>query len=96
MTHRFHVSLLCLVTLLVALSLPNSLARVSSENHVRSAVFLSPKFVLGPGSAEDKFYYSIDFPRGHIAIKGFTSEVVDEVGNPIPLMKLICVWILST
>ncbi|KAH7867111.1 hypothetical protein Vadar_028986 [Vaccinium darrowii] len=79
MTHHFHVSLLCLVTLLVALSLPNSLA------HVSSAVFLSPKFVLRPGSVEDKFYYNIDFPRGHIAIKGFTSEVVDEVGNPIPL-----------
>ncbi|XP_045820184.1 uncharacterized protein LOC123913472 [Trifolium pratense] len=52
---------------------------------IKSAVFLSPKFELGPGSVIDRFYPDIDFPRGHIALKSFNAEVVDDVGNPIPL-----------
>ncbi|CAL5373181.1 unnamed protein product [Camellia sinensis] len=77
--------LFCLVTLLVALSLPNSQARVKNENAIKSAIFFSPKFVLEPGSVADKYYYNIDFPSGHIALKSFNAEVVDEAGNPIPL-----------
>ncbi|XP_042482892.1 uncharacterized protein LOC122063261 isoform X2 [Macadamia integrifolia] len=57
----------------------------AKENEVKTAVFLSPKFVLGPGKVENKFYHDIDFPRGHIAIKEFYGEVVDEWGNPVPL-----------
>lgn len=52
---------------------------------LKSATFLSPKFVLGPGSVEDKYYYDIDFPRGHIALKSFDAQVVDEDGIPVPL-----------
>jgi len=58
---------------------------VKTENKIKSAVFLSPKFELGPGSVVNRYYYDIDFPRGHIALKSFNAEVVDEVGNPIPL-----------
>ncbi|KAE8703489.1 Detected protein of confused Function [Hibiscus syriacus] len=46
--------------------------------------FLSPKFVLGPGSVENRFYYNVDFPKGHIAVKSFNAEVV-EAGHPVPL-----------
>lgn len=56
-----------------------------SQAYLKSAVFLSPKFVLGPGSVENKFYYGIDFPTGHIAVKQFDAEVIDETGNPVPL-----------
>jgi hypothetical protein len=52
---------------------------------IKSDVFLSPKFELGPGSVINRVYHDIDFPRGHIALKSFNGEVVDEVGNPIPL-----------
>ncbi|KAJ4981099.1 hypothetical protein NE237_031936 [Protea cynaroides] len=55
------------------------------DNGVKTTVFLSPKFVLRPGEVEDKFYYNIDFPRGHIAVKEFFGEVVDEWGNSVPL-----------
>jgi len=58
---------------------------VKAEDKIKSAVFLSPKFELGPGSVINRFYYDIDFPRGHIALKSFNAEVVDEAGNPIPL-----------
>lgn len=52
---------------------------------MKTDVFMSPKIVLEPGSVSNKYYYSIDFPRGHIAIKDFIAELVDEKGNSIPL-----------
>ncbi|XP_059640489.1 uncharacterized protein LOC132282738 [Cornus florida] len=77
--------LLFLLILLLALSVQTSQAPIRIENGVKSSVFLSPKFVLKPGSVVNKFYYDIDFPIGHIAIKSFNAEVVDEAGNPVPL-----------
>ncbi|XP_059638818.1 uncharacterized protein LOC132281099 [Cornus florida] len=79
--------LLSLLILLLGLSVQISQARISTKNGVKSSVFLSPKFVLEPGSVVNKYYYDIDFPRGHIAIKSFNAEVVDEAGNPIPLYE---------
>ncbi|MBA0621378.1 hypothetical protein Godav_007013 [Gossypium davidsonii] len=76
---------LILVGILVTLSLPYSHAFWRNENKIQTAVFLSPKFVLGPGSVENRFYYNVDFPKGHIAVKSFDAEVIDEAGNPIPL-----------
>ncbi|KAL2242788.1 UNVERIFIED_CONTAM: hypothetical protein Sindi_0396800 [Sesamum indicum] len=63
----------------------SSRAQLRSENGVKTDVFLSPEFVLEPGLVSNKFYYNIDFPRGHIAIKSFNGEVIDEKGNPVPL-----------
>lgn len=95
MVHRFQVCLLSLaILLLLALCIPSSYAlRIPSSYalwkneyvKIKSAVFLSPKFELNPGSVVDKFYYNIDFPRGHVALKSFNAEVVDEAGHPIPL-----------
>ncbi|KQJ99180.1 uncharacterized protein LOC100825330 isoform X2 [Brachypodium distachyon] len=52
---------------------------------LKSKTFRSPAFSLGPGSVSNKYYHDIDFPRGHIALKSFDAEVVDEDGVPIPL-----------
>ncbi|XP_057421010.1 uncharacterized protein LOC130715036 [Lotus japonicus] len=78
------------VTRNLVLSLALLLATCSSvlgrtENNIKSAVFLSPKFELGAGSVINRYYYDIDFPRGHIALKSFNAEVIDEAGNPVPL-----------
>ncbi|KAL3512050.1 hypothetical protein ACH5RR_024767 [Cinchona calisaya] len=59
----------------------------ASENGIKTAVFLSPMFELEPGSVVNRYYYDIDFPRGHIAVKSFDAEVVDEAGNSIPLYE---------
>ncbi|KAK8537742.1 hypothetical protein V6N13_096453 [Hibiscus sabdariffa] len=74
-----------LVGILVTPSLPYSQAFWGNENKIQTSVFLSPKFVLGPGSVENRFYYNVDFPKGHIAVKSFNAEVIDETGNPVPL-----------
>nr|QGP73754.1 hypothetical protein [Sedum alfredii] len=58
---------------------------VVDENGVKTFVFLSPKFEMGPGTVVNKYYYNVDFPKGHIAIKRFDAEVVDEDGNSVPL-----------
>ncbi|XP_019419129.1 PREDICTED: uncharacterized protein LOC109329772 [Lupinus angustifolius] len=58
-----------------------------TKNNVISSIFLSPKFELGPGSVANKEFFDVDFPRGHVAIKSFNAEVVDELGNPVPLYE---------
>lgn len=76
-----------LLPLWITLSLTRFSIDASTESKfiVKTDAFLSPKFVLGPGSVENKYYFNIDFPRGHIAVKSFNAEVVDEEGNSIPL-----------
>jgi len=59
----------------------------SNERKLKSAVFRSPAFILGPGQVQNKIYLGIDFPKGHISLKGFDAEVVDEGGNSIPLYE---------
>lgn len=85
MAHCSKIQLFFFITLLVASTLTNSHARENNENGMKSAVFLSPKFELKPGSVANRVFNNIDFPKGHIAIKSFNAEVVDEAGNPIPL-----------
>ncbi|XP_028755641.1 uncharacterized protein LOC114715009 isoform X2 [Neltuma alba] len=68
------------------LSLSHGLWKKES-NIIKEGVFLSPKFDIGPGLVENRYYYDIDFPRGHIAIKDFTAEVIDEEGNAVPLYE---------
>ncbi|KAM3232695.1 hypothetical protein T459_33176 [Capsicum annuum] len=77
--------LLVLAGLLLIAIGPSLQTRLRNENNVKTATFLSPNFVLEPGSVINKFYYNIDFPKGHIAIKSFDAEVVDESRNPVPL-----------
>lgn len=48
---------------------------------------MSPKFELGPGLVNNKNYYNIGFPKGHIALKRFDAEVVDEAGDSVPLYE---------
>lgn len=74
-----------LVILLLVLGTPCSSSFLKTENKIKTSIFLSPKFELGPGSVINRYYYDIDFPRGHVAIKNFNAEVVDEDGNPVPL-----------
>ncbi|KAI4297321.1 hypothetical protein L6164_037215 [Bauhinia variegata] len=77
-----------LVTLLLALCTPYSDAYTETANKVKSAVFYSPKVELSPGISSNKFYYDVKFPEGHVALKSFNGEVVDEEGNSVPLYEV--------
>ncbi|KAK8952261.1 hypothetical protein KSP39_PZI003877 [Platanthera zijinensis] len=59
--------------------------REGESGLVKTSVFLSPPFYLKPGSVKDKYYFDIPFPRGHIALKNFHAEVIDENQNSVPL-----------
>lgn len=48
---------------------------------------MSPKIELSPGSVSNKLYFDVDFPRGHISLKSFNAELVDDAGNSIPLSQ---------
>ncbi|XP_004242193.1 uncharacterized protein [Solanum lycopersicum] len=87
MTFVSKCKLLVLVVLLLITIRLSLQTRLRNENKVRTATFLSPKFVLEPGLVANKFYNNIDFPNGHIAIKSFDAEVVDESRNPVPLYE---------
>ncbi|OWM65601.1 hypothetical protein CDL15_Pgr017098 [Punica granatum] len=84
------------VSLLVDLSSGRAVIEEGNDNGMKSATFLSPVFELGPGSVENKYYFDVDFPRGHIAIKNFNAEVVDDQGNPVPLHETyLHHWVMS-
>lgn len=73
------------ILLILVLLQSSSEADPRTENVVKTEVFLSPEFALEPGLVSNKYYFNIDFPRGHIALKSFNAEVVDDKGNPVPL-----------
>lgn len=78
-------SYFCYIILAWSLNLiESSRAHLGLENRIKTQVFLSPKVTLQPGLVSNKVY-NIDFPRGHIALKSFKAELVNEEGEPIPL-----------
>ncbi|CAL4940218.1 unnamed protein product [Urochloa decumbens] len=79
--------LVLLVALLLSASatLPSEAHNARGHHALKSKTFLSPAIHLRPGSVSNKYYFDIAFPRGHIALKSFNGEVVDERGVPVPL-----------
>ncbi|KAK7316768.1 hypothetical protein RJT34_00476 [Clitoria ternatea] len=57
------------------------------SNPVNTDMFLSESFEMGPGSVAVKNFVNIKFPRGHIGVKSFDVELVDEYENSIPLYE---------
>ncbi|KAK2448324.1 stress up-regulated Nod 19 protein [Trifolium repens] len=59
----------------------------NTENNVKTTVYLTPKIELSPGFISNKIYYDVEFPKGHVALKSFQAELVDESGNSVPLQQ---------
>ncbi|KAL2321819.1 hypothetical protein Fmac_026198 [Flemingia macrophylla] len=57
------------------------------DNHIKSATFVSENFEIGPGKIAVKTFLDIEFPKGHIGVKSFDVELVDEDGNSVPLYE---------
>ncbi|KAJ1269388.1 hypothetical protein BS78_07G208100 [Paspalum vaginatum] len=79
------VLLLIGIATLLAPDLPSASALNVRGPLLKSQTFLSPPIFLLPGSVSNKYYLDIPFPRGHLALKSFNAEVVDERGAPVPL-----------
>lgn len=84
------LSLVCaLVSHAFAMPMLEPLLEITeSDGALKSATFRSPSFTLGPGEVQNQYYYGVSFPKGHIGIKGFDAEVVDEDGNSVPLNEV--------
>ncbi|KAL2942230.1 Phosphoenolpyruvate carboxylase 1, partial [Bienertia sinuspersici] len=50
-----------------------------------SCIFTKAEIQYDSRLKSAKFYHNIDFPRGHIGIKNFNAEVLDEAGVPVSL-----------
>ncbi|KAK2399984.1 hypothetical protein QL285_049728 [Trifolium repens] len=57
------------------------------NTNIKSATFVSEKFEVGPGKVAAKTFYNVEFPKGHVGIKSFDAELVDEEGNSVPLYE---------
>jgi len=79
----FSLTILVLV-LLLSTSFSSASTRKTNKN-IKTNVFMSPKIELKPGFVSNKVYYDVEFPRGHISLKSFNAELVDEAGNSVPL-----------
>nr|GMC73682.1 uncharacterized protein LOC109169218 [Ipomoea batatas] len=84
MSGASHCGLLSLAILVLTTFVSPTSQRMD-ENGLKTETFLSPKVEHEPGSVSNKYLYDIGFPKGHIAIKRFDAEVVDEAGHSVPL-----------
>ncbi|CAM6095215.1 unnamed protein product [Calypogeia fissa] len=60
------------------------LGGAAAAEKVYSQTFKSPAFILGPGDVCNKELL-MEMPKGHIALRSFNAQVVDEDGVPVPL-----------
>ncbi|XP_058765695.1 uncharacterized protein LOC131639211 [Vicia villosa] len=86
-SQEWKLSLTILVLVLLSCTLFSSAVSRKTSNNIKTNVFMSPKIELSPGSVSNKLYFDLDFPRGHISLKSFNAELVDEAGNSVPLSQ---------
>ncbi|KAK7382701.1 hypothetical protein VNO80_01689 [Phaseolus coccineus] len=84
------LSTLAIILLSMMMLLPGTTQSIvveSKESYIKSATFLSEEFEVGPGKVVVKTLLDINFPKGHIGVKSFDVEVVDEDGKSVPLYE---------
>ncbi|KAL5180566.1 Dynein heavy chain [Glycine soja] len=69
---------------LEALRIQQASYYLKPENHIKTDIFVTGSFEMGPGSIATKTFENIKFPKGHVGIKSFDAELVDQEGNSIP------------
>ncbi|XP_058782475.1 uncharacterized protein LOC131656947 [Vicia villosa] len=75
------------LSIIVMLSCTTYSQQNKNQNPIKSKTYLTEKFELGPGEVLAKTIEDIEFPRGHIGVKSFDVDLVDEQGNSVPLYE---------
>ncbi|CAI8603245.1 unnamed protein product [Vicia faba] len=75
------------LSIIVILSSTTYSQQNKNLNQIKSTTYLSEKFELGPGEVLAKGIEDIEFPSGHIGVKSFDVDLVDEQGNSVPLYE---------
>jgi len=70
----------------ILLLLPNTSYSLYQNpiNLIKTGTFVSESFEMEPGLIISKTFMDIEFPKGHIGVKSFDAELVDQEGNSIP------------
>ncbi|CAI0376392.1 unnamed protein product [Linum tenue] len=76
------ILLLSLATILLAT------ASEASPPELKSGSFYSPPFEMTPGKVVFDYFYGVDFPTGHLAVKTFRADLVDDDDNVIPFHEV--------
>ncbi|KAI5397914.1 hypothetical protein KIW84_063647 [Lathyrus oleraceus] len=58
-----------------------------SRKIIHSAKYVSEKFEVGPREVANKALFDIEFPKGHIGVKSFDVDLIDEQGNSVQLYE---------
>ena len=87
MTTISKVTMILLSIIILFFSTTYSIVLESDESYIKSTTFFSEKFEVGPGKIAMKTFLDINFPKGHIGVKSFDVEVVDEDDNFVPLYE---------
>ncbi|KAL9297853.1 hypothetical protein ACSQ67_023749 [Phaseolus vulgaris] len=87
MKNLYKVTIMLSSMMMFLFGTTHSIVVESNESYIKSATFLSEKFEVGPGKIVVKTLLDIDFPKGHIGVKSFDVEVVDEDGKSVPLYE---------
>ncbi|KAK3123939.1 hypothetical protein QOZ80_8AG0638300 [Eleusine coracana subsp. coracana] len=85
MMNKMNNASMLLVAMVVMIASTTEAVRVRGGPVVKTKTFLSPPFFLRAGGVSDKYFDDVDFPRGHVALKSFNGDLVDESGAPVPL-----------
>lgn len=82
------VLLLCLAAVSVdARTIGQEGVKVCRDLNIKTLESISPPLRAKAGEVNNKFYPA-EFPKGHIGIKSFSAELVDEKGVSIPLSSI--------
>ncbi len=66
-----------------------------NPSFVRTETFRSPAMIFRPGDAKDKFFQG-EVPKGHIGVRDFFAEFVDEDGVSVPLHEVyLHHWVMA-
>ncbi|CAN1761302.1 Late embryogenesis abundant protein 47 [Linum perenne] len=66
----------------------SALPSLNAALQLKSEVFYSPPFNTSPGEVTFKYFYNVDFPKGHLALKSFRADVVNAQGHVIPYNQI--------
>ncbi|KAK7350410.1 hypothetical protein VNO77_09022 [Canavalia gladiata] len=75
------------LSIIVLFSSTTYCVNLKSASHIKSTTFVSEYFEVGPGTIAAKTLLDIEFPKGHIGVKSFDAELVDEDGTSVPLYE---------
>lgn len=87
--NKIMISNTIIFSLLILVILPNTTysKQQMPQSIIHSAKYVSERFEVGSGEVVNRALFDIEFPKGHIGVKSFDVDLIDEQGNSVPLYE---------